>query len=85
MERRENLRFRQRMEQNRVDVVKKEGAFKLNFVDNLKYGIRPHWVNTCSNDLVKNLLTKGGETIKHEFRNGKGEKTIAICKFLIWK
>lgn len=38
----------------------------LNYVDNFKEGFKPHWVNTSSNDLVKFVLTKGGEKIQRE-------------------
>ncbi|MDP4147390.1 MAG: AAA family ATPase, partial [Bacillota bacterium] len=33
----------------------------LNCVDNGSEHLQPYWVNTSSNDLVKMLITKGGE------------------------
>jgi len=41
----------------------------LNYVDNYKIGFKPYWVNTSSNDLVKKLLTKGGEMVKQELES----------------
>jgi hypothetical protein len=38
----------------------------LNFVKNKEVGLKPYWVNTSSNDLVKMVLTQGGEKVKTE-------------------
>jgi hypothetical protein len=38
----------------------------LNYAKNSEEGLRPYWVNTSSNDLVRNVLTKGGEGVKKE-------------------
>ncbi|QXM06619.1 AAA family ATPase [Crassaminicella indica] len=41
----------------------------LNYVDNYEKGFRAYWVNTSSNDLVKIVLTKAGETVKKELED----------------
>ncbi|QXM05194.1 AAA family ATPase [Crassaminicella indica] len=41
----------------------------LNYVKNHENGFRPYWVNTSSNDLVKIVLTKAGETVKKELED----------------
>ncbi|GAA0179028.1 hypothetical protein SH2C18_19800 [Clostridium sediminicola] len=38
----------------------------LNYLDNSERGAMPHWVNTSSNNIVKELLAKGGEDIKKD-------------------
>ncbi|SHH28044.1 AAA family ATPase, partial [Tepidibacter thalassicus] len=48
----------------------------LNYVDNYEKGFRPYWVNTSSNDLVKIVLTKAGETVKKELEDLIKGKTI---------
>lgn len=49
----------------------------LNYVDNYKTGFKPYWVNTSSNDLVKKLLTQGGEMVKQELESlMKGEEIV---------
>lgn len=51
----------------------------LNYVKNYKEGLKSYWVNTSSNELVKNLLTKGGETIKNELEAlVRGEEIVKI-------
>ncbi|MFD3157990.1 AAA family ATPase [Haloimpatiens sp. FM7330] len=41
----------------------------LNYVDNYREGFKSYWVNTSSNDLVKRVLAKGGETLKMELED----------------
>jgi len=41
----------------------------LNYVKNFEDGYKAYWVNTSSNDLVKKLLTKGGEAVKQDLEN----------------
>ncbi|MEJ8553124.1 AAA family ATPase [Tepidibacter sp. Z1-5] len=41
----------------------------LNYIKNHNDGFRPYWVNTSSNDLVKIVLTKAGETVKKELED----------------
>ncbi|SHJ72072.1 AAA family ATPase [Tepidibacter formicigenes] len=41
----------------------------LNYVKNHEKGFRPYWVNTSSNDLIKNVLAKSGEKIKIELED----------------
>ncbi|WFD12434.1 AAA family ATPase [Tepidibacter hydrothermalis] len=48
----------------------------LNYIKNHNDGFRPYWVNTSSNDLVKIVLTKAGETVKKELEELIQEKTI---------
>lgn len=51
----------------------------LNYVDNYKNGFKLYWVNTSSNDLVKRLLTKGGEAVKQELESlMKGEEIVKV-------
>lgn len=51
----------------------------LNFVKNYEDGYKPYWINTSNNDLVKSVLTKGGEYIKEEMETLlKGEELIKI-------
>ncbi|MDP4179413.1 MAG: AAA family ATPase [Bacillota bacterium] len=51
----------------------------INYVDNYKDGFRPYWVNTSSNDLVKKLLTNGGEKIKQELESlVRGEEIVKV-------
>ena len=38
----------------------------LNFLDSYKEGLRPHWVNTSSNLLVKKLLTNSDSVVKKD-------------------
>ncbi|WBW96282.1 AAA family ATPase [Oceanirhabdus sp. W0125-5] len=38
----------------------------LNYIDNSEMGFMPHWVNTSSNNIVKELLAKGGEGVKKD-------------------
>jgi hypothetical protein len=39
------------------------------YTKNNREGLRPHWVNTSSNDLVKRILAKGGEGLKIELES----------------
>ncbi|MCT4592821.1 MAG: ATP-binding protein [Anaeromicrobium sp.] len=48
----------------------------LNYVDNYKKGFRPYWVNTSSNDLVKKVLVRSGETAKIELEDLMRGKSI---------
>ena len=49
----------------------------LSYVKNYEEGFKPYWVNTSSNDLVKRLLTKGGEIVKQELESlMKGEEIV---------
>lgn len=49
----------------------------LKYIDNYKTSFQPYWVNTSSNDLVKKLLTKGGEKVKEELESLiKGENLV---------
>ncbi|QXM05193.1 AAA family ATPase [Crassaminicella indica] len=41
----------------------------LSYVDNYKEGFKAHWVNTSSNDLVKEILTSSGEAVKKELED----------------
>jgi hypothetical protein len=41
----------------------------LNYIDNYKKGFRPYWVNTSSNDLVRKVLAKSGQTVKIELED----------------
>ncbi|MDP4144943.1 MAG: AAA family ATPase [Bacillota bacterium] len=41
----------------------------LNFIDNGSELLKPYWINTSSNDLVKMLITKGGEYLKKELED----------------
>ena len=41
----------------------------LSYTKNNRDGLRPHWVNTSSNDLVKKLLAKGTEKLKTELES----------------
>jgi len=51
----------------------------LNCVDAYKNGFKPYWVNTSSNDLVKRLLTKGGESVKQELESlMNGEAIVKV-------
>jgi hypothetical protein len=36
----------------------------MNFIEDNKYGLIPHWINTSSNSLVKKLITTGGYRFK---------------------
>ncbi len=38
----------------------------LNYIDNSQRGFLPYWVNTSSNNIVKELLAKGGEDLKKD-------------------
>ena len=38
----------------------------LNYAEKWENGFEPHWINTSSNDIVKNLITRGGATLKQE-------------------
>jgi hypothetical protein len=52
----------------------------LNFTQNHKYGLIPHWINTSSNSLVKQLIIAGGQRFKSDIEKlikGEGvEKVI---------
>lgn len=51
----------------------------LSYTKNNREGLRPHWVNTSSNDLVKKLLAKGTEKLKTELESLiKGESIEKI-------
>ncbi|MCT4620608.1 MAG: ATP-binding protein [Marinisporobacter sp.] len=41
----------------------------LNYIRNFEIGLRPYWVNTSSNDLVRKVLAKGGQTVKIELED----------------
>lgn len=41
----------------------------LNYVNNWEEGLQPYWINTSSNDLVKKLITKGGQQLKNELED----------------
>lgn len=38
----------------------------INYVDNYKEGLRPHWINTSSNDLIKELISHGDSEVKED-------------------
>jgi hypothetical protein len=52
----------------------------LNYASNTEDGLKPYWVNTSSNDIVKRLITNGGEELKKDIevliKNGEIEKLI---------
>jgi hypothetical protein len=49
----------------------------LNYINNWKLGFKAHWVNTSSNDLVKELITNGGIDLKTELEQLiKGETIL---------
>ena len=52
----------------------------LNCIDSKSDELKPYWINTSSNDLIKELVARGGEDIKLELeeliRAGSIEKTI---------
>ncbi|WP_411680234.1 AAA family ATPase [Clostridium thailandense] len=49
----------------------------LNYVNNWDEGLQPYWINTSSNDLVKKLITKGGQQIKNELEDLIQNKSIS--------
>ncbi|NMM64029.1 AAA family ATPase [Clostridium sp. P21] len=48
----------------------------LNYVNNYEEGLQPYWINTSSNDLVKSLITKGGQQLKSELEDLIRNKSI---------
>ncbi|NMM61751.1 AAA family ATPase [Clostridium sp. P21] len=48
----------------------------LNYVNNYEEGLQPYWINTSSNDLVKSLITKGGQQLKSELEDLIQDKSI---------
>jgi hypothetical protein len=47
----------------------------LYYTSNHNEGLRPYWINTSTNDIVKMLLTKGGQEVKKDLEDLiKGEK-----------
>jgi len=38
-----------------------------NFISHYKEGLKPYWVNTASNDLIKHLVSKSNDILKNEF------------------
>ncbi|MBV7275131.1 AAA family ATPase, partial [Clostridium sp. PL3] len=49
----------------------------LNYVNNWDEGLQPYWINTSSNDLVKKLITKGGQQLKSELEDLVQNKIIS--------
>ena len=41
----------------------------LNYIAKPRQGLKPYWVNTSSNDLVKVLLSKGGQDVKKDLES----------------
>jgi hypothetical protein len=41
----------------------------INFVQDYKYGLIPHWINTSSNALVKQLIIAGGQRFKRDIES----------------
>lgn len=51
----------------------------LSYVKNPEEGFKLYWVNTSSNDLVKSLLTKGGDLVKRELEGLiKGQEIVKV-------
>jgi hypothetical protein len=48
----------------------------LNYVDNYSEGLKPYWVNTSSNKLIKDLLAKGDASLKIDLESLIQNKTI---------
>jgi hypothetical protein len=48
----------------------------LNYAHNYEEGLQPYWINTSSNDLVKKLITKGGQQLKKELEDLIQDKNI---------
>ena len=48
----------------------------LNYIAKPREGLKPYWVNTSSNDLVKILLSKGGDDVKKDLESLITGKTI---------
>lgn len=48
----------------------------LSYIRKRKEGFVPHWINTSSNDLVKILITQGGESVKKELEDLISRKSI---------
>lgn len=48
----------------------------LNYVKRWDEGFQPYWINTSSNDLVKKLITKGGQQLKSELEDLIQDKSI---------
>jgi len=38
----------------------------LSYIDNIEDGFKPYWINTSTNDMLKELITKGTEKIKKD-------------------
>jgi hypothetical protein len=51
----------------------------LNFTQDYKYGLIPHWINTSSNSLVKKLIIAGGQRFKSDIEKLiKGESVEKV-------
>lgn len=52
----------------------------LNYLDNIREGLKAYWINTSANDLIKGMLSRGNEEIKRDLEilisGGKIEKVI---------
>lgn len=48
----------------------------LNYAESWRTGLRPHWVNTSSNDLVRQLLTESGSESKRDLEQLMRGQTI---------
>lgn len=52
----------------------------INFVQDYKYGLIPHWINTSSNALIKQLIISGGQRFKRDIeslvKGGSIEKVV---------
>ena len=57
----------------------------LKYVKSHKDGFKPYWVNTSSNDLVKEIITKGSSDVKKELEDliNKKELTKTISEDLV--
>ena len=52
----------------------------LNVADKWQEGMRPYWINTSSNDLIRQIISHSGATVKHDLetliRGGTIEKVV---------
>ena len=48
----------------------------ISFANKWRSGLKPHWLNTSSNDLIKEILTKGDIEIKKDMEKLLNEQTI---------
>ncbi|MHC1685763.1 MAG: AAA family ATPase [Clostridiaceae bacterium] len=48
----------------------------LNYLDNPREGLKAHWINTSTNDLIKSMLSKGNEEVKKELEDLVSGKEI---------